>query len=62
MMAMRRKICGRSPDEIKKIKKEEVDLPVTVQDFEEAIAKCKKSVTQEDVTKYEEWIAEFGSS
>ncbi|XP_034253763.1 katanin p60 ATPase-containing subunit A-like 1 [Thrips palmi] len=62
MMAMRRKICGRSPDEIKKIKKEEVDLPVTVQDFEEAIAKCKKSVPQEDVTKYEEWIAEFGSS
>ncbi|XP_052133374.1 katanin p60 ATPase-containing subunit A-like 1 isoform X3 [Frankliniella occidentalis] len=62
MMAMRRKICGRSPDEIKKIKKEEVDLPVTVQDFGEAVAKCKKSVTQEDVTKYEEWIAEFGSS
>lgn len=62
MMAMRRKICGRSPDEIKKIKKEEVDLPVTVQDFEEAIAKCKKSVNQEDVAKYEEWIAEFGSS
>ena len=62
MMAMRRKISGRSTDEIKKIKKEEVDLPVTVQDFEDAIAKCKKSVTQEDVTKYEEWIAEFGSS
>lgn len=62
MMAMRRKISGRSTDEIKKIKKEEVDLPVTVQDFEEAIAKCKKSVTQDDVTKYEDWIAEFGSS
>lgn len=62
MMAMRRKIYGRSPDEIKMIKKEEVDLPVTVQDFEEAIAKCKKSVTLEDVSKYEEWITEFGSS
>ncbi|KAJ9586887.1 hypothetical protein L9F63_019505, partial [Diploptera punctata] len=61
MMSMRRKISGRSPAEIRKIKKEEVDLPVTAEDFEEALAKCKKSVSLSDVSKYEAWMEEFGS-
>ena len=61
MMSMRRKISGRSPAEIRKIKKEEVDLPVTMNDFEEALTKCKKSVSVNDVTKYEAWMDEFGS-
>lgn len=61
MMAMRRKICGRSPEEIKKIKKEDVDLPVTKRDFEEALARCRKSVSASDVAKYEAWMQEFGS-
>ncbi|XP_068086164.1 katanin p60 ATPase-containing subunit A-like 1 [Anabrus simplex] len=61
MMSMRRKISGRSPEEIKKIKKEDVDLPVTTADFEEALAKCKKSVSLNDVSKYEAWMEEFGS-
>ncbi|XP_069695956.1 katanin p60 ATPase-containing subunit A-like 1 isoform X2 [Periplaneta americana] len=61
MMSMRRKISGRSPAEIKKIKKEDVDLPVTTEDFEEALARCKKSVSLNDVSKYESWMEDFGS-
>ena len=62
MMSMRRKIAGLGPDQIMQLPKEELDLPVTVQDFTEAVERCKKSVSQEDLEKYEKWISEFGSS
>ncbi|XP_021940037.1 katanin p60 ATPase-containing subunit A-like 1 isoform X1 [Zootermopsis nevadensis] len=62
MMSMRRKIAGLRPDQIKQLPKEELDLPVTVQDFEEAMAKCNKSVSKEDLDKYEKWMNEFGST
>ncbi|XP_054272253.1 katanin p60 ATPase-containing subunit A1-like [Macrosteles quadrilineatus] len=61
MMCMRRKISGRSPAEIKKMKKADVDLPVTSRDFTEAIDKCKKSVSANDVVRYQSWVEEFGS-
>lgn len=60
-MAMRRKIMGKTPAEIKMIKREDVDLPVTSDDFEEAISKTKKSVSEGDVKKFEEWMSEYGS-
>lgn len=62
MMSMRRKIAGLKPDEIRAISKEELDLPVTQQDFHDAIMKCNKSVSQDDLEKYEMWMREFGSS
>ncbi|XP_030756315.1 katanin p60 ATPase-containing subunit A-like 1 [Sitophilus oryzae] len=62
MMSMRRKICGLRPDQIKQLPKEELDLPVTTRDFEEAIVKNNKSVSKEDLDKYEKWMNEFGSS
>ncbi|KAL1138463.1 hypothetical protein AAG570_008526 [Ranatra chinensis] len=61
MMSMRRKIMGCSPDEIRKIKKSEVDLPVTAEDFKDALARCKKSVNSKDIARYQSWIEEFGS-
>jgi katanin p60 ATPase-containing subunit A1 len=60
-MSMRRKIIGKSPAEIKLIKREEVDLPVTADDFTEAVGKTRKSVSEADVKKFEEWMKEFGS-
>lgn len=60
-MAMRRKILGKSPAEIKMIKREEVDLPVTTEDFIEAISKTRKSVSETDVKNFENWMAEYGS-
>lgn len=62
MMSMRRKIFGLRPDQIKQLPKEELDLPVTCRDFEEAIAKNNKSVSREDLDKYVKWMNEFGSS
>ncbi|KAE8751088.1 hypothetical protein FOCC_FOCC002173 [Frankliniella occidentalis] len=62
MMSMRRKIAGLRPEQIRTLAKEELDLPVTFQDFEEAISKCNKSVSQDDLDKYEKWMSEFGSS
>lgn len=62
MMSMRRKIAGLRPDQIKQLPKEELDLPVSMQDFEEALAKCNKSVSREDLEKYERWMREYGSS
>ena len=62
MMSMRRKIAGLRPDQIRQLPKEELDLPVTVQDFADALAKCNKSVSKEDLDRYTRWMNEFGSS
>lgn len=62
MMAMRRKIAGLTPDEIRNLPKEELELPVSPEDFKEAIKKINKSVCKEDLEKYDKWMAEFGST
>ncbi|GJQ67726.1 putative catalytic subunit of a complex [Trypoxylus dichotomus] len=62
MMSMRRRIFGLRPDQIKQLPREELDLPVTCRDFEEAIVKNNKSVSQENLDKYDKWMNEFGSS
>lgn len=62
MMSMRRKIAGLKPEQIRQLQKAEVDLPVSTQDFTEAISKCNKSVSKQDLEKYESWMQEFGSS
>ena len=62
MMSMRRKIAGLKPSEIRNLDRDELDLPVTKQDFLDAVAKCNKSVSREDLDKYEKWMVEFGSS
>ena len=62
MMSMRRKIAGLRPSEIRNLDRDELDLPVTKRDFLEAISKCNKSVSKEDLDKYEKWMEEFGSS
>lgn len=61
MMSMRRKITGRTPAEIKQIRREEVDLPVTEDDFTEAMDKTRKSVSEMDIIRFEKWMNEYGS-
>ena len=61
MMAMRRLIEGKRPDEIKNLAKEELELPTTNRDFLDALKKCSKSVSAADLEKYEKWMGEFGS-
>lgn len=62
MMAMRRRIAGLQPDEIKCLSKDELELPVTIKDFEDAINRVNKSVSASDLKRYEKWMQEYGSS
>ena len=61
MMSMRRMIKGKTPDEIKEMKREDLEKPVTLEDFDDAIVRCQRSVGNMDVSKYERWIKEYGS-
>lgn len=61
MMAMRRRISGLAPEQIRGLSKDEFDLPVSPNDFDEAIHKVNKSVSVEDLRRYERWMAEYGS-
>lgn len=61
MMAMRRRIDGLSPEEIKNLSKDELELPVTMEDFIDATKRVNKSISVEDLRRYEKWMKEFGS-
>lgn len=61
MMVMRRCIQGLSAEEIKSLPKEKLELPVNQSDFLAALGKVSKSVSEDDIKKYEEWMKEFGS-
>lgn len=62
MMSLRKKIIGLKPEQIKLLAKDDIDLPVTITDFMDAIGKCNKSVSKQDLARYEKWMDEFGSS
>ncbi|KAM6906288.1 katanin p60 ATPase-containing subunit A1 isoform 2-T2 [Lycodopsis pacificus] len=61
LMAMRRRIEGLTPEEIRNISRDEMHMPTTMEDFESAMKKVSKSVSATDLEKYEKWIEEFGS-
>ena len=61
MMAMRRCIEGKTPSEIKQLSQEELNRPTTMEDFQTALKKVSKSVSADDLAKYEKWMKEFGS-
>ena len=62
MMSMRRLIAGKSSDEIKRIRREEMEQPITQPDFMEALQRVQSSVGKNDIDKYDKWMTEFGSS
>ena len=62
MMSLRRKIAGKSTDEIRQLTKEDLEEPITSQDFHDAIKRCKTSVSTADMSAYDNWMKEFGSS
>ncbi|XAR67747.1 Microtubule-severing ATPase [Bertholletia excelsa] len=60
---MRRKIAGKTRDEIKNMPKDEISKdPVAMCDFEEALTKVQPSVSAADIEKHEKWFSEFGSA
>ena len=61
MMSMRRCIQGLTPEQIKNLPKEQLEQPTTMDDFEQTLKRVSKSVSKEDLEKYEKWMTEFGS-
>lgn len=60
---MRRKIAGKTRDEIKNMPKDEISNdPVAMCDFEEALTKVQRSVSAADIERHEKWFSEFGSA
>lgn len=61
-MSMRRKVKGLGIEQIKAIGKAQFDAPVTMDDFEQALAKIQSSVNEGDIAKHKAWVNEFGSA
>lgn len=61
MMGMRRVIADLEPEQIKQLSAKDFEMPVTKQDFVEAIVKTNRSVSNEDIVKYNKWMQEFGA-
>ncbi|KAL2927171.1 Katanin p60 ATPase-containing subunit A1 [Bienertia sinuspersici] len=60
---MRRKIAGKTRDEIKNMSKDEISNdPVAMCDFEEALRKVQPSVSASDIERHEKWVTDFGSA
>lgn len=60
---MRRKIAGKTRDEIKNMSKDEISNdPVAMCDFEEALRKVQPSVSAADIERHEKWFTDFGSA
>ena len=66
MLPMRKKLLqirsqGLNPESILKIKSE-VEVPVTMNDLKDALCNVSKSVSSDDMERYETWMKEFGST
>ena len=61
MMSFRRRISGLTPEQVRNIPKEELEVPPNMEDFEMAIKKVNKSVSKQDLEKYQTWMNDFGS-
>eukprot|EP00697_Spironema_sp_BW2_P009806 gnl/Spiro4/24821_TR12339_c0_g1_i1.p1 gnl/Spiro4/24821_TR12339_c0_g1~~gnl/Spiro4/24821_TR12339_c0_g1_i1.p1 ORF type:complete len:610 (-),score=128.62 gnl/Spiro4/24821_TR12339_c0_g1_i1:105-1934(-) len=62
MASMRSRIKGKTPEEIKNMSRDEVEQPITQQDFEVALSKIRSAVGGSEVERYIKWMNEFGSA
>ena len=60
MMTMRRRIAGLKRSEIRSLGREELDMPVTMEDYNEAVGKCNKSGSALEM--YKASMEKFGSA
>ncbi|XP_068631226.1 katanin p60 ATPase-containing subunit A1-like [Battus philenor] len=62
MMTMRRKIAGKTPDQIRRLKQSELEAPVSKEDLNAAVEKTRRTVSSSDVERYTSWIQRHGCS
>lgn len=62
MMPLRRRLkaSGVDVDKIDELRKE-IDVPVSMQDFKDALKNTQKSVSQANLDFYAKWMKQFGS-
>lgn len=62
MMPMRKRISqgGFNLNDISNLEKD-LDIPLSMNDFEDAIKNIQKSVSQESLKQYDVWVKEFGA-
>lgn len=63
MMPMRRKMLDGALDiaQLAKVGAAELDIPITMSDFTDALKNISKSVSQENLDEYRVWMDEFGT-
>ncbi len=61
LMSTRQMIKNKSKNEIRQLSKDDIEKPVTQEDFIAAIEKSSTTVQESDVTRHEKWIKQFGS-
>jgi katanin p60 ATPase-containing subunit A1 len=67
MMPMRRNLMkmrakgGINSEVVDKIKNE-VDVPISFNDFKEALSNTSKSVSNQDLERYKKWMDQFGAT
>jgi katanin p60 ATPase-containing subunit A1 len=61
MMSMRKVIKDKSPAQIKMLSKDDLEKPVTMEDFTAAFERSSSTVKAEDAARHEEWIKKHGS-
>ncbi|KAJ1356703.1 hypothetical protein KIN20_014443 [Parelaphostrongylus tenuis] len=62
LMGVKRLTRALTPAEIAKLTPEDVDLPVTWQDLQEAHSDTNPSVSQDNIQQYVEWMEKYGST
>jgi katanin p60 ATPase-containing subunit A1 len=63
MMPMRKKLLEGSMnlEAFAKMDQDDIDVPIKMSDFLEALKNIQKSVSKENLEEYRKWMAEFGS-
>ncbi|EIE18807.1 katanin-like protein [Coccomyxa subellipsoidea C-169] len=61
MNGMRTKIAGKTPEQIRAMRREDVNQPVNMQDFHHALQRINSSVSLTDVKRHLAYMQEFGS-
>lgn len=62
LMGMRRRIGGLTTEQIRSLNKDEMDIPVSQTDFDQALLKINSSGNKDEIVKYDKWMAEFGAN
>jgi len=62
LMPMRRKIVGGGVSILDLVNmKDELEAPLSMDDFKDALKNIQKSVSSDHLEEYAKWMAEFGS-